>query len=486
MKQQSLSLERTSFSNKVLKGFLWLGTGTFFGQAISWLSTIIVIRLLLPADYGLMAMASTFIMLLTMISELGIGVSIIQAEHISEKEIGQIFAVVIISSFFGWLLCYFAAPLIALFYNEHKLVFLIRVLNINFILIALYIIPQSLFIREMNFKTKVKIDITAQVGASVLTLILALNDMGVWALVLGLNALHLIKAIGFNIAHSSWLKPIFKYKGSENHIKYGLTVTGARLLYYLYMVSDKIIVGKLLGNNLLGIYAVASNLVSIPVEKVLPVITQVSFTSYSRIQNDIDRIRRNLLRTTRTIAASSFPLFLGMACVAPDAIPLILGSKWAGLVVPFQLLCLIMPFKALGPILPPALYATDNGKVNLINMAITSVFMAIAFLIGVRAGLLGICFAWIFAYPIVFLVTSIRSLKVLGIPLKHFLTEIAFPFFASILMLILIVLLRKTIAAVQPLSSLIISIVFGVVFYLGLVVVFKKDEYLELKKLLQR
>lgn len=307
-----MAAEETSFRTKVLKSFLWLGTGTFIGQSISWISTIFVIRLLSPSDYGLFAMAFTFINFLSIISELGLNASVIQAEHINEKEIRQIYGMVILSSFLGLILCHLAAPFIALFYNEHRLVPIIRVLNINFILVAFYIIQQSLFMRELNFKTKAKIDISAQVGASLLTLILAWNGTGVWALVAGIIAMHMIKVIGFNIARSSVLKPIFSYKDSKYLAKYalyGLTITGDRILNYIYNDSDKVIIGKFLGNSLLGIYAVASNLASIPAEKVLPIITQVSFTSYSRIQNDKERIRRNLLRAVRTIAFSAFPIF---------------------------------------------------------------------------------------------------------------------------------------------------------------------------------
>ena len=173
-----------SFRDKVLKGLLWLGAGTFLGQLISWIATIIIIRLLSPSDYGLLAMAGTFIALLTVISELGIGASVIQAPKITEKEISQIFGIVIATSVLGWAICHLAAPAIAQFYNEHRLVSIIRVMNINFILMAFYIIPESLFIREMNFKTKAKIDVSAQVGSAFLTLILALSGMGIWSLIL--------------------------------------------------------------------------------------------------------------------------------------------------------------------------------------------------------------------------------------------------------------------------------------------------------------
>jgi teichuronic acid exporter len=480
-----MAAEETSFKTKVLKSFLWLGTGTLIGQLISWVSTIFVIRLLLPADYGLMAMATTFIALLTTISELGISAALIQAERINDKEIRQIFGLVVVSSFIGWMLCYIAAPLIASFYKEDKLVSLIRVMNFNFIFIALYIIPQSLFIREMNFKTKAKIDISAQVVASLLTLILAWKGIGVWSLVAGLIALHAMRAVGFNMARSSWLNPMFNFQGSGKLVKYGITVTGDRLLYYFYTQTDNIIIGKFLGNTVLGIYAIALNLASIPMEKVLPIITQVSFTSYSRIQNDLERIRRNILRATHTIAFSGFPLFFGMAGIAPEAIPLLLGPKWVTIIVPFQLLCLILPLKALNNVPPPAVFAVGKPKVNLVNMAIASLSMAIALLIGVKGGLLGICFAWISVYPIVFLVTSMRCLKVLGISLRQFLSEIAFPFFASTIMLILILLLKKIIPALQPMSTLIILTMFSITFYFGLAMLFKKEEYAKLKSLLK-
>lgn len=477
---------KTTFSQKVLKGFLWLGTGTFLGQLIAWCSTIIVIRLLSPSDYGLMSMATIFLNLLIMLSELGLSASIIQAGKISEIEIRQIFGVVIISSFCSWVLCWLTAPMVAHFFNEDRLILLIRITSITFFLIALFIVPQSILIREMNFKAKAKVDISAQVGASVLALILAYKGMGVWALIYSLISMHIIKAIGFNMIHFYLVKPAFNLKGAEKLIKFGLTVTGDRLFYYLFTASDKIIAGKFLGEKLLGIYSVALNLASIPAEKVLPIITGVSFTSYARIQNDIERINRNLLRATRVIVVISFPLFWGMAGVAPEAIDLILGSKWISIVVPFQLICLILPFRALSLIFPPALFAIGKARINLINMIITSIVMAASFLIGVQYGLIGICIAWIVAYPVVFFITTTRCLKALELPLRHVILEVGFPLLASLLMLVFIIMIRKIDLPLHPLLLLILLILFGMFFYLSLVIAFKKDTYLELKKFLKK
>ena len=485
---EKVIMEKGDFSlkAKVLKGAAWLSIGTFLGQSISWISTIIVIRLLLPEDYGLMAMANIFISFLVLMSEIGISAAIIQSEQITENELKKIFGLVIIASSIFFLLSYFISPAVALFFNEERLTSIIRFLSLNFILMAMYIVPQSLFIREMDFQSKAKVDIFSQVGTSLLTLILALKGMGIWALVMGTIAMHMIRTIGFNISRPYLIKPVFQYKGVENFMKYGVTVTGDRLLYYLHTESDKIIVGKFFGNSLLGIYAVALNLSSMIMEKILPIITQISFTAYSRIQNDTDRINRNILKASHAVAFLGFPLFFSMAGAAPEAIPLILGLKWKTIIVPFQLFCFIMPLKALSPLLAPAIFAIGKPKINLVNMGITFIFMSFALLIGAMAGLLGVCVAWVLVYPLVFLITTKRSLIALNIPFRVYIAEIKFPFFASALMLIIMYFLKNLVMiGFQPLFSLIMIMLFFVIFW-TIVILFKREEYSKIRDLLQK
>lgn len=484
MNQEQHSL----FRNKVLKSFVWLSTGTFSGQLISWLSTIIVIRLLAPSDYGLMAMSYVLIAFLTMISEMGMSSAIIQSEKINDYEIRQVYGLIIVTNLAGMVVSYFLAPFIAVFFKEESLVPLIRVLSINFILISLYSVQQATFIRELNFHTKAKIDIISQIGTSVITLTLAIKGMGVWALVAGAISLHFLRAIGFNIADGRIILPAFSYRGAERLVKFGLTITGDRFFYYLYEESDKVIVGRFLGNTLLGTYAVALNLSSMVMNKVLPIITQVTFTAYSRIQDDIERIGNNVLKTTHAVAFLGFPLFWGMAGAAPEAIGLILGPKWVAITLPFQLFCLIMPLKALSVLLPPAVQAIGKPKINLVNMAITFVTMTIAFLIGVReGGIIGVTLAWVTVYPIVFVITTLRCLKALRISVGRYLAEVRFSCIASAIMITLIYIFRKAlIYSFQPLPSLLLTVLVAALFYLGFVMIFKKEDYSRLRALLQR
>lgn len=480
-----MSVEGSGFRAKVRKALYWLTIGSFAGQLISWISTLIVIRLLAPKDYGLMAMAGTALALLTTLSELGIGAAVVQAEKPSEKEIRQIYGFVLLTSIIAWLICHLAAPLLGVFYKEPALIPVLRILNVNFILIALYMIPQALFIREMNFKAKTTIDISAQIGSASVSLIFALAGTGIWALVAGSLALNAIRAAAFNAARGDRYRPLFTFGGSAKFLSYGAALTGSRLFYSLYHQSDAIIVGKFLGNAFLGIYSVAMNLASLPAEKVLPLINQISFASYARIQNDRDRIRRNLLRTTGIIAFFSFPVFWGMAVVAPEAIPLILGRKWESVVVPFQLLCIMLPLKALGPVLASTVNAIGQAKVNLMNTALTGIIMITAFLIGVRDGITGVCLAWVIAYPVAFLFTCAHNLKVLGFSIKQYAETFAFPVLAAAVMVIIVLITRK-LAPLSPLHSLAVLTAVGIASYGGITMLFRKNEYLEIRKLVQR
>jgi teichuronic acid exporter len=482
-----MASDRNSFKGKVLKGFAWLSLGTFVGQLVTWLSTLFVIRLLSPSDYGLMAMAGSFIALIAIFNDLGLSAGIVQMSNIEEQEIHQIFTLVLIASLSGFILCYYTAPVVARFYGEHRLVPVIRVMSLNFILSAFFMVPQSLLIREMNFQTKAKVDIVSRITSSILTLILAICSMGVWALVLGEICSYMVRAIGFNLVRRRCLMFVANLTGSLKYLKFGLSITSGGFLYFLFSQSDIIIAGKFLGKDELGVYSIALNLASIPSEKVMPLITQVSFTAYARIQDDLERIRRNLLKAVRMVGNFAFPVFFGMAAVAPETIRIALGLKWEGLILPFQLLCLILPMRTLSFLFAPALFAIGKPIINVVNMSITLSIMSLAFMIGVKFGILGLCTAWIIAYPIVFTITTRRSLKAIALPIKAFAGYIVFPFIASSLMLLSLVSFRVlSVMSFGPKISLMGYIITGAAIYFSFIAVFKVELLHEFKTLFKK
>ena len=264
-----------------------------------------------------------------------------------------------------------AAPLLAGFFDEPRLVPLLRVLSINFLLLAAYVLPQSQLMRELDFRTKARVDILAIVLAALVTLGLALAGFGVWSLVAGSLVTHGVKAVAFNLVRPVAVAPVFSLQAVTHLAQFGALVTLDRLLFFLYGQADVVIGGRGLGKEALGVYAVALALAAVPMDKLLPIVTQVSFAAFSRIQSEPDRVQRNLLWSVRMVSLICFPAFLGMAAVAGDLVAVFLGPRWHGVIVPIQLLCLVLPLKTLSALLPPPLFAVGRPALNVINTAIS-------------------------------------------------------------------------------------------------------------------
>jgi len=388
-------MEEKLHRSKVINAFLWLVSGTLAIQIISWISTIIVIRLLTPADYGLFAMALPVIFFIQMVSTWSFGIALVQHKDIDEDKIRQLSGFIILIYGFAFILVSLAAPAFSYFFDETRLTQLLRFLSVNFIFMSFYLIPDTLLFRDMNFKTKTQVDVSSRLVASIVAPVCAMYSLGVWSLAIAEMCMHITRTIHFNIVSRKFYRPVFRFNKCKELIRFGLAVTGSNFFTYVFNQADKIIVGRFLGENLLGIYAVAFNLALLPKEKIMPIVTQLSFSAYSKIQDDISRIRLNLLGTIEIVSFLSFPLFWGMASVAGEAIPLILGPHWVWVTTPFELLCIIIPFLSISPIYPAGLNAIGKPRVVLTNSVIEALTMVIGLLIGVLYGLRGVCLAWL-------------------------------------------------------------------------------------------
>lgn len=464
-----------SYSKQVVRSFLWQGGAQAVGQAVTWLATIVVIRFLSPSDYGLMAMANVFLGFFFLFADLGFGAAAVQAPTLERDELRRMLGIVLVTHAGGFVLLLAGAPYVATFFGEPRLAGVVRALAVNFLLVAAYALPQAQVLRDLDFRTKARIDLFALVPAALASLGLAISGAGVWALVAGALVTHTLKAVAYNFTRPVLLVPTLSRGAIKGLAQFGALITVDRVLYFLYGQADMVIGGRVLGKEALGLYAVAVSLSAIPLEKILPVITQVSFAAFARIQSDAERVRRNVLRAVQLVSLICFPAFLGMAAVAPDFIPVLLGPRWLALVVPFQLLCLVLPLKAVNTLFSPAILAVGRAGLNASNTAIALTIMMVALVVGVRYGVTGMCLAWLIAYPAVFAVTSWRSLRCLGIPYSTFVDSCVFPAAASVTMAVMVLVLRELLTFLGATAlKLALLVTTGVVLYTLAVLLFHR------------
>ena len=450
----------------VVVSLLWQGSASLVSQLISWLATLVVIRLLSPGDYGLLAMAGLPIGFLMLIGDLGIGPAVVQAPTLKRRQLVALSGVALSTYVCGAIVAFASASLVAAFFAEPMLVPIMRVLSLTFVFAGIYAVPQALVLRTLEFDRKAKIDVLATLVSSIVALTLALRGWGVWSLVAGVVAIHAIKAIAFQIVRPCLFLRLPSLALVRDMVHFGGLVTLDRILWFGYSNLDVAIAGRALGGVLVGVYSVALSLASIPIDKVMSIVTQVSFSAFSRTQNDRDAARHGMLEALAAVSLLAFPTFCGMALVAPEALLVFVGPKWSDAVVPFQILCLLFPFRALSVLFPPALFGMGRPRVAVENNAITLVSVAIALIVGVQWGIIGLCVGWLVGYVPVFCMTAYRSLSSLDIPVKQAVGVMRLPVAATVAMSVGVLGARILLAGMlSPIVELTGSILLGAGIY---------------------
>lgn len=466
-----------NIGDKVVSGFRWLAAGRLAGQAVTWIITIFVIRILSPEDFGLMAMATVVIGFLALFDELGMGSALIQQEEFDDKQVAQVFGLVIVINIAAFILLVSVAPLIADFFGEERLVLITWVLSLQFPMLALQVIPDAIIRRRMEFRAKSLVNFVTMVAGSLVSLALALLGYGVWALVIGNIVTVLTRTIGFNIVARYFCWPTFSFTGLRRVVTFGTQVTVERVFWFIYSQADIFLVGRVLGKELLGFYSVAIHLASLPMTKLGGIVNEVSFAGFSRIQSDSEQVSNQLRKATRVMSFFAFPVFFGVSATAPEITSSILGAKWETATIPLQILSLVIPLRMLELILPTALMGTGRADVSMWNAAIAAVILPIGFAIGLRWGLEGVCYAWLIGYSLYFAIAILRSMPVLGVGYGEYLSSVAGVATSAGVMLAAVHGTRLLLpdAWGSGLLSLVVLISVGVAVYLILVLVFHRD-----------
>ncbi|HEX5136524.1 MAG TPA: lipopolysaccharide biosynthesis protein [Planctomycetota bacterium] len=423
---------------KVVSGLRWSTTAKFGAQLVSWACTLVVMRLLEPRDYGLMAMAVAFVSFCTLLNEMGLGAALIQARELSERNLRQIFGAVLVLNSALFLLLFFGAPLIAAFFDEPRLRMYVPVLAFQFPLFAFFVVPDSMLARAMDFRKKAIIELVATIASALTTLTMAVFGHGVWALIAGALVFPFVRVIGLNRVVSYPRRPLFDFRGFSSLARFGGLVSLERVLWYMYSRADVFIIGKLLGAQALGFYSVAMHLASLPMEKVAGIMHQVGFPAFARIQGNKDLARNYNLKVTRIVGNLAFPIFFGLSAVAPEFVAVVLGDSWRVAILPLQLLAVVAPLRVLNISLAPSIQGFGRPDISVKALALACLVMPTAFVIGAHWGLMGVSISWLVGYALWFFYTLPWGLALIDLPSRDLVRELVRPAGLAVAMLLLV------------------------------------------------
>ncbi|MGX5172728.1 lipopolysaccharide biosynthesis protein [Aliikangiella sp. IMCC44653] len=468
--------------DKIISGFAWEASTKLLIQVFSWVSTIWVARMLTPDDYGLIGISGIYTGVVLMFSGMGLGAAIVNKDEVSESELHSIFWTGLLFSLVCYSGLFLLGPVIESYYQIEHLSQVIRVAGLIVILSMLTTVPHALILRQMDFKTSAMISFSVNFILMLSTLGFALLGYGFWSLVWSV-IISQIFGLCANFYRAKYIpgRPS-SIKTLVDFYRYGFQIMTSGLVNYISTLWGPIYTGHFLGQTATGNFQMANILASMPLTKIGEIFNQIVFPSVSRIKHDLNKSKSLFLKMHSYLLIITLPLFSGLALVAEDIIPLLLGEKWVSIITPVQILCVLCVMRISAQIVPKILEGIGNPRANVNYQIILSISMALSMLLGVQWGLNWMLVAWTISFPIAY----IYLFRVLCLSLKIEVSElwqsVSSAIYATLIMALVVLLIRQSTSSMMlpAWANLIASIGIGGLVYLGSYFLLNRQQVVEM------
>jgi teichuronic acid exporter len=328
-----------SLKKQALSGVFWTSLQLLGTQGLSLGVSLILARLLLPAEFGLIAMLGIFIGIGSTLIGGGLTQSLIRSENLDEEDYATVFYFNLVGSVVIYVITFLAAPYIAAFYKQELLTNVVRLYTITFIINAFSAIQITRLTKNLDFKTQTKVAVPSLIIGSTVGIVMAYKGFGVWSLVWS----GIVQAIASTIQLWIWAKwfpqRVFNIQKFKYHFNYGVKLMFSGVLDTLFTNAYIIIIGKFFAPAQVGFYSRADTLSILPVGIVNAVITKVTFPLFSSIQNDDERLKMVYKKIMQMVVFLVAPLLVLMAALAEPLFRFLFTEKWMPAVPYFQILC---------------------------------------------------------------------------------------------------------------------------------------------------
>lgn len=398
MTESSAGASQDKLDRSALHGVVWTGAAKWSTLIVSWAGTILVARILTPADIGLLTTATVFLSVVMMLSEFGIGTAVITMRELGPHELGQLHSFSALLGIGGTVLTALLAYPLGAFFRSPELPLVLMAVGSTFFMNSLQTVPASLLRRELRFRTIAIIDVTRGLIVPAVTVAGALLGMRYWALALG-SVVGAAITSGLTLYHRRvpFVRP--RVAGLAPVLHYSKHVLVGRLAWVTYQDGDFAVAGRRLGMADVGAYGMAWTLASAPIEKVTTVLADVTPTLFSAAQDDRAALRRYFLNLSEILCLATFPAALGLALVSPDLVQVALGPKWTGVSGPLSLLALYAGARSVTSLYGHLFNAVRETRFAMWSSLALAVLLMSGFIVGSNWGPVGIASAWLVIHP---------------------------------------------------------------------------------------
>lgn len=401
-----------------VRGVLWLGGEQISRRVMDQIFTIVLARLLLPKDFGVLALASVFTSLLRIFADMALGASLIQRREIDEEYLSTAFWANLGA---GGLLTLISAAVafpLGKLVGEPAVGPVLIFLSLRFVISAASATHYAVISRSMDYRALTLRDVTASVIGGLIGVGMAYRGLGVWSLVGQALVTTVVSTILIYYATGWKPKRIFSRAKFLELWSFGGRLQLSRLFNNLVRQSDNFLIGRFLGSTALGFYAMAYTIYLIPVNDV-GLVNTVIFSGFSRLQDDSERFKRGFLLATRYVTIIGLPIMVGLSQVAPLLVEVFFGEKWlpaAPVVSILTMAGFLQLMLSLGPV---SLQAAGRADLRLRLSSLSMMLYLPAFALGLRWGISGVAAGYLAATVIMTPVLYGYVARVVGITLRE-------------------------------------------------------------------
>ena len=451
-----------------VRGVFWSGVQRTGGQAIALAVFIVLSRLLEPSAFGLIALANGYLLVVLLFVEQGVNQAIVQRKDVSTDYLDAAFwSSMVLAVLLAGLTQILAGPIARLF-GEPTLAPLLRWLSLSLVLAGLRSTQTAMLQRDLRFRALAVRTAAAETVGGGVAVLMALAGLGVWSLV--------GQALGRGIAGaivlwgvSSW-RPRLKIKAAplRDLTRFGTPVVADRLVAVVQGKADDMLIGLALGATALGYYSVGYRLLTYLTQLVTGTVQSVALPVLSRLQADLERLRRVFLIMLEYLALGAFPVFVGIAFVAPELVPLVFGPRWSASIPVMQVLALAGAAKALPIATSTVFLAAGKPGVQLRLNGVTTSLAVVGFALVVPRGIVAVASVHLLVNLLAAPLHAVILRRSLKVPARSFAVALRVPAAGLLLMggvLFIMDALRPD--SVMPIAWLVLDVALGAAVYVG-------------------
>lgn len=412
--------QEISLKEKTAKGLFWSFFDRFGQQVIAFVFNLIMANLLLPSDFGLISVLAVFIAISTTLIDSGFGNALIREK---EEPDNTVYSTIFLFNFFIsvsiYLVLYISSPFIASYFDKPILLTLSRIACIPIIINALGLVQQVKLIRQVDFKTITRINLTSTIVSGCIAIVSAYKGLGVYAIVVQ-NISNSILKIILLWAKTKWIPQIhFSKKVLSRFFSYSSKIAIVGIINVIFDNLYILFIGKYHNMTKLGYYSYAKKIHDVPSFAISLAVQDVTFPVLSKLVSEEERLVRAFRKSIKMASFLLFPVLWGLGTISESFFAVFLKAEWQPCVILLQILCITSPFTALCVTNDNLILAKGQSPLFLIITIIKKTLLIICLIATLTQGLTAMVVGLSICNFLFYIINTIATYKTIRFSVFH-------------------------------------------------------------------